>query len=90
MDGSGRKEIVNTNLGLPRAITVDNPEGLGGRIYWTDSFLKLIESTTLEGKDRQNLLGESLFHYVTVLLSSVCVFYFPEAECGGAGGGGGY
>ena len=70
MDGSRRKVIVSTNLGLPRAITVDNPVGLGGRIYWSDSFLKLIESTTLEGTDRRNLLGEECIPGVSFLVGS--------------------
>ena len=58
MDGKNRIAIVTRHVGSPMSVVVDNPTGLGGRIYWTDSFHGAIETTDLHGGNRFNLIGE--------------------------------
>lgn len=58
MDGKNRVAIVTTNVGSPRSVVVDNPSGLGGRIYWTDSFNGVIETTDLHGGGRYNIISK--------------------------------
>ena len=60
MDGSGRRAIITSRIRMPRSITVDNPPesaGLGGRLYWTDSFYGIIYSSSLFGEDVRAVLG---------------------------------
>ena len=58
MDGTGRTAIITSLLHLPRSITVDHPLGESeGRIYWTDEYLGKIESASLNGSDRQIVMG---------------------------------
>ena len=58
MDSSGRRAIVTAGLQSPRGISVDNPTGIGGRIYWSDSFHGTIESASLDGGERKTILCE--------------------------------
>ena len=58
MDGNNRIAIVTRNVGTPMSVIVDNPTGLGGRIYWTDSFHGSIETADLNGKNRYNLISK--------------------------------
>ena len=50
MDGSERRELVNTSLGWPGGIAVDT---MCNRVYWTDERLKAIGSANLDGEDIQ-------------------------------------
>ncbi|CAL8297111.1 unnamed protein product [Gadus morhua 'NCC'] len=52
MDGSARRELVNTSLGWPGGIAVDT---MCNRVYWTDERLKAIGSANLDGEDIQIL-----------------------------------
>ena len=58
MDGNNRQQIVTRNVGSPMSVVVDNPTGLGGRIYWTDSFHGVIETADLQGGNRVNLISK--------------------------------
>ena len=57
MDGNNRITIVTSHVGSPKSVAVYNPTGLGGRIYWTDSFHGSIDTTDLHGRDRFNLIS---------------------------------
>ncbi len=59
MDGTGRTTVISHSIRFPRSITVDNPVGIGGRIYWTDSFHGTVDTATLDGGGRRNLMGET-------------------------------
>ena len=58
MDGNNRRAIVTSLVGSPRSVAVYNPTGFGGRIYWTDQFNGVIDTTDLHGNDRFNLISE--------------------------------
>ena len=56
MDGNARMAIVTSQMyvRMPRSITVDYPmesAGLDGHLYWTDSLLGTIFSSSLLGED---------------------------------------
>ena len=50
MDGSERRAVVTTSLGLPCGVAVDF---LTDRVYWTDERFGSIGSATLDGEDIQ-------------------------------------
>ena len=58
MDGKNRKSIVANRVGSPKSVAVYNPTGLGGRIYWTDTYYGTIDSADIHGGDRYNLISE--------------------------------
>jgi hypothetical protein len=62
MDGNNRITVVTRNIGTPMSVVVHNPTGLGGRIYWTDSFHGTIETADLNGGSRYNLISKSIAH----------------------------
>lgn len=64
MDGNNRVTVVTRNVGTPMSVVVDNPTGLGGRIYWTDAYHGSIETADLNGGGRYNLISKSHMHNV--------------------------
>ena len=67
MDGNNRVTIVARNVGTPMYVAVDNPTGLGGRIYWTDAFHGSIETTDLNGGGRYNLISKFHMHTMSYM-----------------------
>ena len=55
IDGRQRSAVITSGLQNPQAIAVDVMDDL---IFWTDSDLKVIESSDLDGKDRKILLKD--------------------------------
>jgi len=58
LDGSGRREIVKTDIKWPNGIAVD--ESIN-RLYWADAERNSIESATIDGADRR-LIVEDVHH----------------------------
>nr|QJE49263.1 vitellogenin receptor [Diaphanosoma celebensis] len=58
MDGSDRKEIVNTDIVWPNGVAVDDTMN---RVYWSDAKLNRIESSQFDGSDRR-ILQASVNH----------------------------
>ncbi|PFX23099.1 Low-density lipoprotein receptor-related protein 6 [Stylophora pistillata] len=56
MDGSGRQSIVTGNLAWPNGLTIDQATK---RLYWADAKLDKIETTDLNGGNRQLLLSSA-------------------------------
>lgn len=56
MDGSGRQSIVTENLAWPNGLTIDQATK---RLYWADAKLDKIETTDLNGGNRQLLLSSA-------------------------------
>ena len=52
-DGSSRKTLIDTDLGLPNGLVVDY---VGKRLYWTDAKLDRIENSDLNGRNRIQLV----------------------------------
>lgn len=83
MDGTRRRVVINRGLSMPRAITVDNPEGLGGKIYWTDSLEGTIDYANLDGTGRRSILGRLRVFFViatVLLMTSSSSFHPPPAD----------
>ena len=80
MDGSHRLTIVPSKLGQPRCITIDNPVGLDGKIYWTDSYHQTIEFAELDGSGRTAIICECLCFdlALTSFLSSLSLHPLPS------------
>lgn len=56
MDGSERRAVVNSSLGWPGGVAVDE---IAERVYWADERLGAIGSAMLDGKDiRVKRFGE--------------------------------
>ena len=53
MDGTERTTLFNVGLGHPVALTIDKKSG---KLFWADTELKRIESSDLEGGNREVLL----------------------------------
>lgn len=53
LDGSNRKEIVKDDIIWPNGVAVDYPNG---RLYWTDTKKRTIETVDLYGKDRYTVV----------------------------------
>jgi len=58
LDGSGRREIVKTDIKWPNGIAVDETTN---RLYWADAERNTIESATVDGADRR-LIIEDVHH----------------------------
>ncbi|XP_078669811.1 low-density lipoprotein receptor-related protein 4-like isoform X3 [Branchiostoma floridae x Branchiostoma belcheri] len=59
MDGSERQPIVTKNLTWPNGLAIDSELG---RLFWVDAGLKTIEFSSLDGTNRQVLIGTQLPH----------------------------
>ncbi|OWF50740.1 low-density lipoprotein receptor-related protein 6-like [Mizuhopecten yessoensis] len=57
LDGTERVSLFHTNLGKPGPLAIDVE---GGRLYWADSSLNRIESSDLDGGDRNVLVDEKI------------------------------
>ncbi|GAB0097057.1 low-density lipoprotein receptor-related protein 4 [Sergentomyia squamirostris] len=55
MDGEQRKRIVESNIGWPNALSIDD---IKKRIYWTDAHHHTIESADFDGNSRKNVLSD--------------------------------
>ena len=59
MDGSGRTILHNTELVWPNGLTIDyNSQTL----YWVDAYLDNIESSNVDGSNRQLLFTTHIYH----------------------------
>ena len=54
LDGTGRRAIVDDNLGWPNGLCIDFPSK---RIYWADAKLDRIEAADLNGENRLQLVS---------------------------------
>lgn len=52
MDGTGRKVIVQ-GVQRPAGLAIDYP---GERLYWADAKSMVVESITLDGRDKQKII----------------------------------
>lgn len=59
MDGNDVKELVTQDIHWPNGITLDWPNN---RLYWVDARLHIMESVTLDGKNRKTILNDALKH----------------------------
>lgn len=67
LDGSGRKVIVNTDIGWPNGLALDYKSEL---LFWIDAREKKLESCDLEGNSRRVLVTD-LPHPFGIALVSV-------------------
>nr|CAI5839151.1 unnamed protein product [Callosobruchus analis] len=58
MDGTNRKVLIGTKIAWPNGLAIDHLEQ---RIYWNDCKLNTIESSDLDGKNR-NIIISSVPH----------------------------
>ena len=68
MDGGTRLAIITSQMHvrMPRSITVDYPPesaDLDGRLYWTDSLLGTIFSSSLLGTNVQTVKSVYIYNY---------------------------
>lgn len=54
MDGTARRVIVSTNLGLPTGLAIDHSSN---RLYWTDAKLDRIEEFNLNTRNRKIIVS---------------------------------
>ncbi|XP_071103959.1 low-density lipoprotein receptor-related protein 5-like protein [Haliotis cracherodii] len=59
-DGRNIRKIVTTGLGWPNGLTLDRNNGI---LYWCDAKTHKVESVTVEGTQRRELLNEPGAHY---------------------------
>ena len=53
LDGTGLRDLVATDLRLPRSIAIDEA---GGKIYWMDSGTRKIQRANLDGSGVEDLI----------------------------------
>jgi hypothetical protein len=71
MDGSGEKVLVS-DVKWPNGLTIDWPSR---RLYWVDGFKHTIESVTIEGKDRRQILTDEIQHPYSVAVFEDRIFW---------------
>ena len=59
MDGAARSILHNTSLTWPNALTLDYDSQV---LYWADASLDKIESSNVDGSNRQIVTVRGLFH----------------------------
>ncbi|XP_078694383.1 low-density lipoprotein receptor-related protein 2-like isoform X2 [Branchiostoma floridae x Branchiostoma belcheri] len=77
MDGSDRTVIVDTDLDSPVGITIDLIER---RLYWCDSWLYNIQSSDLDGNNRQTLLSRSYGRFYGLSLNAHELFWTSSSD----------
>nr|XP_018898096.1 PREDICTED: low-density lipoprotein receptor-related protein 4 [Bemisia tabaci] len=59
MNGENRRVVVNSSLQWPNGLAIDYP---ASRLYWVDAKTHLIESSNLDGTNRQQVVTKGLPH----------------------------
>ena len=77
MDGTAHITLFSTELGSPLALTVDVPSG---KLFWTDTDLKRIESADFDGGNRQAIIHSSLVHPVGLAVSGEFVYWADKDQ----------
>ena len=65
MDGKNQNYFIKDNIKWPNGITIDVPSK---RLYWVDAKKKVIESVTLDGNDRRQILGGVAKHPYSIAI----------------------
>ncbi|XP_075213619.1 low-density lipoprotein receptor-related protein 4-like [Lycorma delicatula] len=65
MDGKNRMTLISENLGWPNGLAIDRPSE---RLYWNDGNQKTIESSDLNGEDRQVIVTNVPHPYGLVIV----------------------
>ena len=71
MDGSNRVVLHGTRLVWPNALSIDL---IGGRLYWADAKLHVIEVSHLDGSHRR-VIAEELKHPFSMTLFGQYIYY---------------
>ena len=74
MDGSERKDFINTDLSQPNGITIDLESN---RIYWSDSDLDKLEFANFDGSGRTSVETEAtgLLHPFALSVGGSTLFW---------------
>jgi len=55
MDGTNLKTLIGMGLHQPSGLTIDY--NMDGRIFWTDTYQGIIESSKFDGTDRTTIIA---------------------------------
>nr|XP_006819580.1 PREDICTED: low-density lipoprotein receptor-related protein 4-like [Saccoglossus kowalevskii] len=72
MDGTSRSVIADTNLYWPNGLTIDYA---GYRLYWVDAKHHVIESSTLDGRNRRAVISQGLPHPFAITLFEDYIYW---------------
>lgn len=64
MDGKGQKRIIETGIKFASRLAIDQARE---RLYWVDTTLGKLESSTFEGQDRRVIKQQTGFNTLTIL-----------------------
>ena len=71
MDGASRVVIHNTNLVWPNALTLDIPTQT---LYWADANLDVVESSRVDGSNRQLITQVGLGHPFGIAVKNTVLY----------------
>ncbi|CAB4017952.1 low-density lipo receptor-related 6 isoform X2 [Paramuricea clavata] len=74
MDGTGRKNVITTDVKRPKSLAVDFKDP---RLFWLDAFkdYSRLESSNLDGKNRKKIISSSLRRPFSITLYGDRVFW---------------
>lgn len=79
MDGSHTTVFINTDIHLPSGLAIDYEEK---RLYWSDNYLKKIQSVDFLGNNRRIEIGDTLYSPFGLALGPEKSIYFIEMSEG--------
>lgn len=72
MDGANRTVLHNTSLTWPNALTLDIPTQT---LYWADARLDKVESSSVDGTNRQLLAQRGVIHPFGIVVLGSQIYY---------------
>lgn len=72
MDGTSKKYIVTNKIRWPNGVAIDFT---AERLYWTDGFEGIVESSDLNGGDRRDVYNDEYAHLRSIAIDEQFIYY---------------
>lgn len=72
MDGTSKKYIITNKIRWPNGVAIDFT---AERLYWTDGFNEIVESSDLNGGDRRVVYNDKYAHLRSIAIDEQFIYY---------------